>query len=403
MKLAIFVNQFPVLSQTFVLNQVEGLINAGIDVTVIALSQPNGGVLSEAIQSRTVYLLKEDKCSFWLKLLKRTIKVVRGLVFGQNKAMILSALHWQYGHHARSLLLPTIASDIEEPLNFDFIVCHFGTGGVLVNELRHIGVLKGKVATIFHGFELSVYSALEQQKNNYLRLFKETELMLPISNVWKNKLHTLGCPLNKIAVHRMGVDLSHFTFQNIKPRTSTFSIFTVARFSEKKGLAFAIRSLALLKNKVKFHYTIAGFGELRQSLQNLVTELGLNDSVSFVGAINSLQVKEYMLATDVFLQPSITADNGDMEGVPVAIMEAMAMGRVIVSTFHSGIPELIIDNEHGLLAEEKDVEGLAEKIHLLYNNDTLQQKLAIQARKRIEELADVEKLNRQLVELLSKY
>ena len=92
-----------------------------------------------------------------------------------------------------------------------------------------------------------------------------------------------------------------------------------------------------------------------------------------------------------------------MEGVPVAIMEAMAMGTVVVSTFHSGIPELITDNEHGLLAKEKDVADLANKIKMLYKNETLQHKLALQARKRVEEVADIRQLNRKLLSLLIEH
>ena len=418
MKLAVFVNQFPILSQTFVLNQVEDLIAQGIDVTVIALSDPNRSlssakiVINSKLQGRIVYLLNEQKSSTLHKFLRRGLKLITGFIFSRNKKLILSALNFKYGHHAKSLLLPTIVSKLDKPLTFDFIVCHFGTGGVLINELRDIGIINGKIATIFHGFELSVHKTLLQQKENYLRLFKQTELMLPISELWKDKLQSLGCSLDKINVHRMGVDLSHFIFNSSKGKRknienienkSILAIFTVARFAEKKGLEFAIKALALLTNEVKFHYTIAGFGELLQPLQKLVTELGLDDCISFIGPITSAQVKEHMLSNDVFLQPSIVARNGDMEGVPVAIMEAMAMGTVVVSTFHSGIPELITDNEHGLLAKEKDVADLANKIKMLYKNETLQHKLALQARKRVEEVADIRQLNRKLLSLLIEH
>ncbi|NQZ82856.1 MAG: glycosyltransferase [Colwellia sp.] len=418
MKLAVFVNQFPILSQTFVLNQVEELIAQGVDVTVIALSDPQSSissakaVIKSDLQGRIVYLLNEQKRSALHKFLRRSLKLITSLIFSRNKKLILSALNFKYGHHAKSLLLPTIVSNVDKPLTFDFIVCHFGTGGVLINELRDIGIINGKIATIFHGFELSVHKTLLQQKENYLRLFKQTELMLPISDLWKNKLQLLGCPENKISVHRMGVDLSHFIFNSSKGKRenienvenkSTLAIFTVARFAEKKGLEFAIKALALLTNEVKFHYTIAGFGELLQPLQKLVTELELDDRISFIGPISSVQVKEQMLTHDVFLQPSIVARNGDMEGVPVAIMEAMAMGTVVVSTFHSGIPELITDNEHGLLAKENDAVDLANKIKMLYKNETLQTKLAMQARNRIEEVADIRQLNKQLLSLLAEH
>tara|TARA_R110002167_G_scaffold366448_1_gene597392 strand:- start:13331 stop:14569 length:1239 start_codon:yes stop_codon:yes gene_type:complete len=411
MKLAVFVDQFPVISQTFVLNQVDGLIAQGIDVTVIALSDPRANVLShdvtsaqnEMVKKTVIYLLDEENDSLWRKFLKRACKLMPKLLWGANRKRILSALNLYYGHHAKSLLLPTIVSNIDDPLAFDFIICHFGTGGVLINKLRDIGVIAGKIATIFHGFELSIDKTLAQQKDNYLQLFEQTELMLPISELWKNKLKLLGCPSDKIAVHRMGVDLRHFAFKYTKMRGDTLSIFTVARFTEKKGLEYAIRALALLTNDIKFHYTIAGFGELLQPLKLLVNELALDDYVSFIGAIDSVQVKEQMLAAHAFIQPSITASNGDMEGVPVAIMEAMAMGTPVISSYHSGISELITHGEHGLLAQEKDSLALAENIRLLYKNEPLQKRLAIQARKRIEEFADIDRLNKQLLVLLNKH
>jgi len=408
MKLAIFVDQFPSLSQSFVTNQVVGLLNLGIEVTVIAVTDVGAtpAVLKHfnTEKLRVVYLLKEQGLSKHQKFIHRISLLIKALFLSKARKRIFSALHWRYGYHAKSLLLPTIARNIQTPLAFDTILCHFGFNGVLANKLRRLGVIDGKIATIFHGYDISAQSSLLQYGNEYKQLFKQTELMLPISEKWKNSLINLGCAEEKITVHRMGVDLAIF-----KPRKLTFNstpsseikLFTVARFSEKKGLKHAIKALALLPKKINFHYYLAGFGEQEAELKALVSSLKLTTKVTFLGALKQPEVTQWMLKADVFIQPSVTADNGDMEGVPVAIMEAMAMKLPVISTFHSGIPELITHNIHGLLAPEKDSKALADNITLLYNNKELVEQLTNNAREQIEKMANVSKLNQKLVQILN--
>ena len=341
------------------------------------------------------------------------MSLLTGLLRTKTRKSVVTALQARFGHQAKSLLLAAIASRFSTPLSFDVILCHFGQNGVVANKLRHIGVLEGKIATIFHGFDISAKSALVKHQLDYQALFAQTELMLPISDKWKNKLVSLGCEPEKIKVHRMGIDLGLFEFSAqpkphsqllLEPQLSNkcLTLFTVARFSEKKGLEYAIRALTHLPAEVNCHYYIGGFGELEQNLKQLVIELNLTSQVTFLGPLTSVEVKGHMQAADVFIQPSITAENGDMEGVPVAIMEAMAVGVPVISTFHSGIPELITHNEHGLLAEEKDAIALADNINSLYqDNGGLVTKLRQNARLRIEAIADVNKLNEQLVATLS--
>ncbi len=429
MKIAVFVDKFPVRSQTFVINQVLGLLQLGADVTVLALASETQHSKAELdaihpnLSQRTVFLLSEIS-SPYAKLVSRVLSLVSGLLRVKTRKRVTTALQKKFGHQAKSLLLAAIASKFSTPLSFDVILCHFGQNGVVANKLREIGVLEGKVTTIFHGFDISAKSALAKHQLDYKALFAQTELMLPISDKWKNKLITLGCKQEKITVHRMGIDLGLFEFAyqpKLKPKPEAsltqpqlldleaqpfnnkcLTLFTVARFSEKKGLEYAIRALTHLPEEVNCHYFIGGFGELEQSLKQLVIELNLTNKVTFLGPLTSIEVKNHMQTADVFIQPSITADNGDMEGVPVAIMEAMAVGVPVISTFHSGIPELITHNEHGLLAKERDTRALADNISCLYRDDgNLATKFRQNARLRIEAIADVDKLNQGLLELLT--
>ena len=409
MKLAIFVDHFPVASQTFVLNQVTGLIDLGIDVTVVSLN-PNATSWADyehlkayELPSRTLYLNNGKPWGKLTRLRKRLGLTLKGLLHPATVLRTLKALRWwRYSHQGTSLLLASVAAQVPQPLQFDVILCHFGFNGVLADKLRDIGVLEGQITTIFHGYEISAKRALQRYQQDYRGLFVHTALMLPVNDLWQQKLLQLGCPAEKIQVQRMGVDLSLFEFQTKQGSNPSLQLFSVARFAEKKGLEYGIRALSTLPEGIDFHYSLAGYGELAQSLADLVQELKLSNRVSFLGPLNQSQVIEQMAAADIFLQPSITAVNGDMEGVPVAIMEAMAVGAVVVSTLHSGIPELIIHGEHGLLTTERNVAGLANNISRLYHEPALYAELRVKARQRIEHMADVAKLNQQLLERLEK-
>ena len=430
MKLAFFVDQFPVRSQTFVLNQITGFIDLGIDVQIISLFEgDNWQDLHKDhrlynLESKTTYLLGHEGVG--LKKLLSRIKLLLSCTFKPNIYFnLLNALNIkEFGLNAKSLLLAAILGrsqlcNYTKALKFDVIIAHFGFNGITVNQLRKVGILEGKIATIFHGNEISSHKSLKQHHKNYQSLFEQTEMILPISQLWASKLTELGCPSNKIKVHRMGVDLTKFEFKyndcnkilkstgeiNMECTPNSILLFTVARFTEKKGIEYALKALAELKSstgqkRVNFHYRLAGFGDSLESIKQVINELNLNDNVTLLGPLDSQQVQQELRNADVFLQPSVTAKDGDMEGVPVSIMEAMAVGTVVISTFHSGIPELITHKESGLLAKERDSSGLAINIRLVYQNAKLQQLLSENAKKRVEEIANVDKLNKQLVDIL---
>lgn len=420
MKLAIFVDQFPVRSQTFVLNQITGLIDLGIEVEVVSLFHGDNWQdlhkdhQAYNLEGKTTYLLGAEGIGF-KKLLNRLKLLLKCTLKPSSYTNLFTSLNIsKFSQNAKSLLLAAIlgrsqAGSLAKKLKFDVIIAHFGFNGITANQLRQIGVLEGNIATIFHGNEISAHKALNQYHENYKALFKQTELMLPISQLWANKLIELGCPSNKIKIHRMGVDLTKFEFKhddsNKELTPNLISLFTVARFTEKKGIEYALNALAELNKdekeyKVNFQYRLAGFGESLKNIKQLIDDLNLNECVVLLGPLDSQQVQQELSNADVFLQPSITAKDGDMEGVPVSIMEAMAVGTVVVSTFHSGIPELITHNENGLLAKERDSSGLANNIRLLYQNPELQTKLRENAKSRVAEMGDVDKLNKELFEVL---
>ncbi|WDE03944.1 glycosyltransferase [Thalassomonas viridans] len=412
MKLAFFVDQFPVLSQTFVLNQITGLLDLGVDVTILALNRGDEKLnlhqdyRNYRLHERTVYLLDEShaRCN---KAVSRLFSLVRGCL-GANSFTVLKSLNfWRYGHQAKSLLLGSITSQCHGPLEYDVILAHFGFNGVTANQLRELGVLQGQIVTVFHGFEISSHQALRQHQKNYKILFNQGACLLPISELWQQKLIALGASPDKTVVHRMGIDLKRFKYcpPKLTERDDStaggnrraLQLFTVARFTEKKGLRYALEAVAKLKDRIDVNYRLGGYGELMADVQRLIIELGISEQVILLGPVGQQEVEEELSRADVFLQPSITALNGDMEGIPVTIMEAMARGTLVVSTFHSGIPELITHEKHGLLSRERDVEALTENLLRAYQAPAEMAVIRESARRQIEALGDIDNLNQDLL------
>jgi colanic acid/amylovoran biosynthesis glycosyltransferase len=180
----------------------------------------------------------------------------------------------------------------------------------------------------------------------------------------------------------MGVDIEKFPFSRRDSSSITLNILLVGRMTEKKGTEYAIRAMAYVTSAAKL--TIVGSGQLENSLRALAVELKVESRVCFLGAQPHKKVRALMHETDVFVLPSVTASNGDMEGVPVALMEAMASGVITISSRHSGIPELIDHGVSGFLVNERDSVGLAKVIDEIASGVYNLTEIAANARLKIE-------------------
>lgn len=387
MKLTFFTMRFPVASETFVLNQVTHFIDAGYEVEIISvfpgdLVNRHAAFDEYGLAAKTHYLLPEEKVSIVDKLNQR----IRLVLPNVAKPSLLRSLNVRrYGAQSSKLLLPSIVANAKQTFTADVFLVHFGYAGALANKLRELGVLKGKQATVFHGADISRRHILEEHKLDYVNLFRQSELMLPISNLWKNKLIEMGCPPEKIHVTRMGIEPEKFNFQPRQAFHSPLRIVSVARLTEKKGLDVAVKASAILKQRGgQFQYTIIGNGDQDEMMRDFIAREGMEDCVSMPGFKPQEEIRRALSEADIFLLPSKTAADGDMEGIPVALMEAMAVGLPVVSTFHSGIPELIENNVSGWLVEEDDPEALAETLLKLSQGEVDVAPVVAAARHKVE-------------------
>ncbi|MBM4364410.1 MAG: glycosyltransferase, partial [Deltaproteobacteria bacterium] len=180
-------------------------------------------------------------------------------------------------------------------------------------------------------------------------------------------------------------------------------IASVCRLTEKKGIDVGLRALSrAAKRGVRFEYHLVGDGPGRAELERLRDELGLAGVTTLYGARTREEIRTLLARCHLFLAPSVTAADGDEEGTPVAIMEAMASGLPVLSTVHSGIPEMIEDGVSGALVPERDDAALAESIVRLASAPSEWPALARRARQAIEERYDAERLNDSLSTLLTE-
>ena len=349
MKIGFFLLKFPLSSETFVLNQITAFIDMGYDVEIVALQK---GDLENTHASFNTYRLGEK--TRWLlnepesKLAKLKYRAAAAL-HGITRAATWKALNVaRYGDEARNLILAAICGANPRAFEADVFIAHFGPAGVTAAKLRELGMIRGKIATVFHGIDVSHRDVLAHYTPEYQQLFERGDLMLPISNLWAGRLKNMGCPPQKIAVSRMGIDMTRFTPRQLKSPAAPLEIISVARLTEKKGLHVAIEACRQLKEQgVSFRYRILGIGPWERRLRTLIEQYQLDDVIEMPGFKPSHQVKEMLEQADVFLLPSITGRDGDMEGIPVALMEAMAVGIPVISTVHSGIPELVESGKSG--------------------------------------------------------
>ena len=404
MRIAVFANSFPLLSETFILNQVTGFMRLGHSVDIYAHSvhtQPlvHPEVHEFALLERT---FAHGHATMPSEPTVRLARAVRLLIDRRASPMpLLRSLNpFRYGRNALNLnRFYSVHGLLEKGSTYDVIHCHFGPNGVLGAFLKEVGALPGKLVTTFHGYDIA--KRVHSSSGLYGHLFSTGDLFLPISERWRRELVRMGCPEERIRVHRMGIELSKFPFRPRHPGADgKLRLLTVARLVEKKGVEFAVRAVARMAGQnPRIEYLVAGDGPLREPLERLVAELGAGQVVRLLGWQPQDAVVRLMEEADAFLLPSVTDSEGDQEGIPVVLMEAMAQGLPVISTVHSGIPELVQDGRTGFLVPERDVDGLCVRMRQLMEHPILCEEMGRQGREHIERHYDVDRLNAQLAEL----
>lgn len=401
MRIAFLLGTFPLLSETFVLNQITGLVDRGHEVDVYAERRGAAGeahpdALSYGLMARA--RLEEMPLSRTLRALRLPGRLLRDPLPAHALARALDVR--RHGLEAASLRLVYAALPFAPGRRYDVVHAHFGANGRRAALLREMGLLAGPLVTSFHGVDVTLYPR-QRGRDIYAPLFRSGELFLPISARWNEQLVSLGCPRDRIVVHRMGVDCRRFgerPAHDVGQRG--VRLVSVARLVEKKGIEYALRALAaLLRSGGRVEYCVAGDGPLRRPLERLSQDLGVGAAVRWLGPMGHGELPRLLAESDIFVAPSVTAADGDEEGIPVSIMEAMAAGLPVVATHHSAIPELVDGGVSGLLVRERDPEALAAALGRLVGDPALRAVMGRAGRARVLAEFDADRLNDRLVEL----
>lgn len=390
------VGDFPVVSKTFVTDQLVHLAAAGHAVRILAdrpTEEDGFATVPGSIQSSMVERSRSadgrapasvrQACVGIRGLLRAprvTVRVLRAPTHGSRRETVLRT--------ALALL---------ETGDADIFHCHFGPlGNDVLAARRRVG-FSGRIVTAFHGYDLSSHIR-RFGADVFADLLAEGDLFLPISEHWRSRLLDLGAPPERVLVQRMGVDTSRLRpVSRPRRKEDPLRILSIGRLVEKKGFVYGVRAVAQLRHRgVDAVYTVAGDGPEGPALTSEACRLGVDGRIRFLGRVRREEVRDLLHGHDVLLCPSVTAASGDCEGIPMVLMEAMATTMPVVSSIHSGIPELVANGVSGLLAEERDARAIADHLETLAGDPRLCRDLGWAGRRRVTEEFDVGVVARQL-------
>ncbi|PIR48384.1 glycosyl transferase family 1 [Candidatus Peregrinibacteria bacterium CG10_big_fil_rev_8_21_14_0_10_55_24] len=248
----------------------------------------------------------------------------------------------------------------------------------------------------FHGFDAFHENTLRIFGKSYQRVFTDAAAIIAAGHALGEQLVRLGAPREKIhCMPASGVDLS--LFYGADPSSAPPHFCAVGRFVEKKAPHLTIQAFSAVKRQsADAHMTMVGNGPLLEQCKELVKTLHLEKAITFLPPLPHEEVARLMRSARAFVQHSVTAqtpgNRGDSEGIPIAIVEAAASGLPVVSTRHSGIPEIVTEGETGFLVEERDINGMTEYMLQLARDPALAGKMGQAARERAQKIFSMEAL-----------
>jgi glycosyltransferase involved in cell wall biosynthesis len=380
------VKRFPKFSETFVLHEIQELRAQGDRVTVCSLQRPHPGEPrhegADEIVATTLYLPQGVRR--FSHLLLASLSALAAVPDRAWPALGWSLL-WavrergpdQLKRFGEAAYLRTrIPSDAEH------VHAHFAHGPATVALL--LSRLTGQPFS-FTGHAKDIFQIVRPQ---LLRAkAHEARLVITVSEYTREHVARMlhADERAKVVVVRNGIDRARFHPRRREPDGAPF-ILSVSRLVRKKGLDTLLNACAALAERsVPFRCEVVGEGPLRAKLEEQARVLGVADRVAFVGSRDDRAVRATYQQAAVFVLPCRRTPKGDQDGLPVSLVEAMAMGVPVVTTPVSGIPELVRDGESGLLVSPDDPAGLAASVEALLSQPELRARLVAGAREAAKE------------------
>ncbi len=285
---------------------------------------------------------------------------------------------------------------------------HVYFGHIAVHLLPLMQEWNRPTVVSFHGADVMVDLGKPAYRNATMRMLEAARLVLVRSDSLGQALVRLGTDKEKIRIQRTGVPLADFPFKaRVWPIDGAWQFLQASRLIEKKGLQTSLRAFAtVVRQYPQVHFTIAGEGPLLDELRRLTNELQIAEHVTFAGFLSQAKLRELYYQAHIFLHPSETGADGNQEGVPNSMLEAMATGLPVFATNHGGIPEAIENGTSGFLTDEGDADGLTKAILGASGNPSqltqIAQCGAAAVAQKFEQQAQIETLEEYYFEAMSR-
>lgn len=388
-RLAYLVSEYPAVSHTFILREVRRLRMRNFDVRVASVNSPLQPIGEMAVDDR-----EETRTTFYIKragavgaakahlraLRQRPAAYFRGLIFALSLAGTdLRQLLYSVFYFTEALMLGNWMKD--QGLGHAHI--HFA------NPASTVGLIASRIFAI--GFSFTVHGPDEFYDVHGQHLTEKIEgssFVLCIGYFARSQLMRISPRINwnKFEVVPLGVDLKVFAASPARPAREPFRVLCVGRLVPAKGQHVLIAAIdRLVKRGRRIHLQLVGDGPDRAALECEVNCRELAEHVSFAGSVNQDRIGQFYREADAFALASFA------EGIPVVLMEAMAMEIPCVATMITGIPELIRDGIDGLLVIPADDHALAVALERLIDDEALRNRLGEAGRRRVSEKYDLDK------------
>jgi colanic acid/amylovoran biosynthesis glycosyltransferase len=408
LKLAVVVGNFPVVSESFILRMLERLSRESVAITIIVM----GGYREDFLRELSPELslrLQEGVVKVIYKAMPKIAHIARlwryitpffGLFY---KPVACVRIIFRHRIRLKVLLRSLYFLDLVKRMdNCDLVHAQYLNLGIAAGIAREIcNELDWTLLASIRGADISKHNVISRREMEWLRFSSlAPNGYLAVSKSLKNYAVYRGLPPSDISIHRSGLDTELIRFvpnERASQREDIVKIIQVGRMVHKKGFNLTVAVVSKLSGVFNCEVTFVGDGPEREKLKKMAVELGVHEKILFAGALKHTETLERIAKSDVLVVPSLSGTDGDIEGIPNVIKEAMALGVIVVSSDHSGAKELVVDGLTGFVFSENCQQAYFDSLNLALSCRENWLAMQVSAREKVVSEYDISLTTRNLV------